>query len=307
MWKPNIMNSLKKNFSGIIFLVVVLGIVFLTLTTILFRTTKKKFSFLTSPYDYLLVVEDKGQINVPIFIDDEESSYMQKDNITDVYIESKKSQINFLVSLKEIENGPKTTFEDNCYYQYNLTIDLPFVSDELMILKEVYLMLKYENDKSISLPIGSICMCKENTNNELNYQSLKGIVKEYKEKNMLMAVLIKLQNNDNFTINNIRALSSKVKINMEDSGVVDIDNLVLLDNYEIVGSDSKKDIDVSKDDYLIIYLKYDEYESLSYMGFIIDYTSSNKTMQKIIYPFKYFSTKSEEVKIEKTIYELDKH
>ena len=250
----------------------------------MFHKPNGKCDIITVKNDYYVINSDAvNYLNIPLYFSMKDPAFLKQDNIERIHLITEDKEDIIPLSIKEINFLKEIKDNDEIYYQYDLKVAIDLVIDSLTIYDDIYLEIEYVNSVSIKLLIGSISIYNYKSNNELQYTNLKGIVKSYNQTKMLQCVAVKLNTNDDIKIIDIRALNNKVNINMEDSVVInniDLSNMKLEDyvetDYNIIGNSThNRSFDISDEDYLLIYLKYDKYIEMTCCGFI---TFSYKTL-----------------------------
>lgn len=257
---------------------------------IIFHKNPTKFVFLTAPNDYYLINTDDFIINVPIFVNEKKCPYLEKDNIKKISVKSGDDY--YKVNIITMEQSLQATHEDKEYYGYDLKLELPYETNELLILKECYLNFLYENEEEINLMIGSICIYNNFIDVSLSYSNLKGYTIDYGNSKILKAVMIKLNNDSPYTIKKVIPISAYIKVDMDKTVYNKDVNLISVDDdYNLIGeSINNCNIYLNGSEYVLLYLKYDEYINSEELGFIIEYEQEENTYLKVIPPFKFFKT-----------------
>ena len=309
------MNFLKKNYKIIVFAVGICVII-VGFCIIMFHKPNGKCDIITVKNDYYVINSDAvNYLNIPLYFSMKDPAFLKQDNIERIHLITEDKEDIIPLSIKEINFLKEIKDNDEIYYQYDLKVAIDLVIDSLTIYDDIYLEIEYVNSVSIKLLIGSISIYNYKSNNELQYTNLKGIVKSYNQTKMLQCVAVKLNTKDDIKIIDIRALNNKVNINMEDSVVInniDLSNMKLEDyvdaDYNIIGNSTyNRSFDISDEDYLLIYLKYDKYIEMTCCGFVITYLKDNVLYEKVINPFMYYKTNSLLEEIVKVTYDANNY
>lgn len=283
------MSFWKKNYKKIIVISVAIIFTILTILIMTFRRPKT-VTFLTASNDYFIVGQDQNNtFNSLIFCSTKKSSYLDMKNISQVMLKDRDTLDQYAIELVSINDSSEATYEDNTYYGYDCQFNIPYVINNLLLIRNAEIVFEYQNGENIGLAIGSMCIYNYQEEGKLHYSSLKGYTKFKSNQNILESVLIKLENSNAYTITKITPISNYVSVELKDSSLIDTIPLADPDLYELVNTD---EIKLNGSDYLLIRLKYQKLVEKALIGFIITYLDDNIEYEKIILPFKFFSTTS---------------
>ena len=278
-------------------------ILFLTISLFLiFNKKKMNYSFISVNYDYFIETNELEdcKVSIPLFVDNKNSPYLEKDNIKNLYLTEELSNDKIQIRLNNIEKRSNLKYENKEYYEYCLNCLIPLSSCELISLENVNLNLEYSNEENLSFMVGNFYLYPKLDNN-LYYSSLRGLVRNIDKKDYLQGVLIKF--NDSFTIKDIKPLSNKVLVDENFTKVYDeVEEIEELRTEKI----EKKvltncDLKVNAN-YLFISL-FNE-QNTPEMGFILKYIKDGKEYETLIYPFRFYYN-DDIYDLKKVNYEVD--
>ncbi len=278
----NIMNFWKKNYKIIIIAVCVIIMIVITIVICNYKRDQTT-TFLTANNDYFIVNKERNnEFNSLIFVSNNENKYLDLNNIDQVLLKDLSSSDQYEINLLNVESVTNATYEEEQYYGYDCLFNIPFLINNLVLIKTAGLEFIYKTGEKINLQIGSMCIYNynDNANANLHYSSLKGNTKLTNNCHVLESVLVKLENSNEYQITKITPISNYVDINLKqvsivnnDQNIQDVDNLILKGN-----------------EYLLINLNYSELIEKSVIGFIISYVEQGVTYEKIVLPFKFFNS-----------------
>ena len=307
------MNLLKKKYKIVIVVTCAILLIIICIILLL-KQNPNKCEFITLSNDYYVVNSNNDNaINIPIYVSELETEFMKKQNIEMMYITTNKDEDIYQVKADYLTFRKEAIYEGNTYYQYDVKIYFLFVTDELLKIDDAYLEIYYPNNIIIKLKIGSIIIYNYSLNDGLGYSNLKGLVNSYQNTTMLTGVLIKLNNVNNYRINNIQCINNYAKIDSKYTKKVEYlsdENTPLHsfidDQFNIIGcNETPLSIDMKKEEYLFIVLNYDSYISSPCIGFIIEYEVDGKIYEKVISPFKFYKESNVKYEINKVTYEAN--
>ena len=304
------MNCMKK--TSKIFLVSIV-IILVLLTIIIFVLTNKnhhKMEILTIPNDYYIV--NNNTIVIPMYSNIKNNPYLSIENIKKTYLfDNNHNDLYQLEIINIITTNELYRFNNLDYYLYELNINIPFSTDEDLLISNSILKINYLQEE-LNLPIGNFYISHEKENDNLSYSSLKGYTTKINNKTILKGVLIKLNTNNNITINKIRCINNQVGIDTgniiltNNPNNININNDILIGNNELF-LDQSINIMLSHNEanYLYVPLKYNEYVELPIVMFKINYEENNQNYELLVKPFQYYSKHIEEKDVIKTIINND--
>lgn len=304
------MNFWKKNYKSIIFC---FSIVVLVASFVLVLCYQKKPTciFIIVENDYYVVnSSEENELNIPLYISNNNKNLVDKDQISTISIVDASSDAVIPLSIEQITYLKEVTYDSITYYEYDLSLNVNLISYEPILINNAYLTILYNSGYNLKMKIGSLCLYNYDVNNAVYYTTLKGIIREYMGKKMLIGVLVKLSCNEKIAIDDIKSLNKNVMVDMSMSEVVtydesaDVVNKFIDENYSVlsdVGEGSV--IEIEKEQYLLLCLKYTNYLEINNLGFIIKYHDGDNYCEKVINPFKYFKNNSSERTINKYYYE----
>lgn len=289
---------MKKIFKIVLFVVGVLCVGTFTFFIVTYERPKK-LSILVSPHEYIIAnTVDSTSFSVPLYLNVDESIYMDKDMIVHSYIKSVDGTQSYYVIINDIKLKEEVLYKDRPYYLYKIDLEFPFSTTDLIKIDQAYLEFNYSNEELLSFNIGSICLYNYKDTSNICYTSLKGITIDKENKKMLMGVLVNIEAESNYIIKNIIPLSVNAKIDFYNTTAINYINEeetpikeYLVDNYQIIGDGGgNKDIYMNSDNHLLIYLKYDTYIECPVIGFIVEYEIDGITNNLVISPFQFYSS-----------------
>ena len=206
------MSLLKKKYKIIIIVIACV----ITLISGLFFVLKKnpiKLEFITLSNEYFVVNSDNNNyINVPIYVDIKDTEFMNADNIETIYLTNRSEDELYPVEIEYITYLDTALHNDKKYYQYDVKLNLMFISNEMIKISDLYLKAIYPNDITVKLKLGSLVLYNYKTDQNLSYSSLKGLVQVWNNKTMLSGVLVKLSSSLDYTITSIKTISNFAEI-----------------------------------------------------------------------------------------------
>lgn len=309
------MNFLKKNYKIIVFLIGII-LIFVGFGIIMFHKPKGKCEILTLKNDYYVVNSDfNNYINIPLYFSIKNNEFINVNEIVSVYLTNELNDEIIPLSILEINYLNEIKEEKNTYYQYDFKLSIDLTVESLSIYDSIYLSIDYKSGSNLKINIGSLILYNYKQNEEMYYTSLKGITFDYENKKILKCVLIKLNVLEEVKIVDIISMNNKIDISMIDSNVIDyvdetttpvekfVDN-----NYSVIGkNDLYNPIVVNNEDYLLLYLKYDNYVEIPCFGFIINYEKNGTLYSKVVNPFKFYKTNNLNDEIVKVIYDTNNY
>lgn len=282
----------------------------------MFHKPKDKCEIVTLKNDYYVVNSDyNNYINIPLCFSIKDSVFINNSEIESIYLTNELNDEIIPVSILEINYLTEIKEENNIYYQYDFKLSIDLTVESLSIYDNIYLGIDYKSGNNLKINIGSLTLYNYKQNDEMYYTSLKGVTFDYENKKILKCVLIKLNVLEEAKIVDIISMNNKIDISMIDSNVIDyvdetttpvekfIDN-----NYSVIGkNDLCNDIIINNEDYLLLYLKYDNYVEIPCFGFIINYEINGILYSKVVNPFKFYKTNNLNDDIVKVIYDANSY
>ena len=307
------MSLLKKKYKIIIIVISCVIVLILGLFLILKKNPIIN-EFVTISNEYFVVnSNDDNYINVPIYVDTKDTKFMDVNNIENVYLTNRTEDELFPVEIEYITYLDVAVYNEKKYYQYDVKLNLMFISNEMIKISDLYLKTIYPNDITIKLKLGSLVLYNYKNDENLSYSNLKGLVKVWNNTTMLTGVLVKLSNRLDYTITSIKTISNYAEVDSIyttktcyiDEEQTPIERYVD-DKFNII-NDNNSDIciDLVEEDYLFICLNYDDYVTSPTIGFIIEYELDGVIYEKVISVFKYFKTSTFDYEINVEVYEAN--
>ena len=307
------MSLLKKKYKIIIIVIAFAIVLILGLFSILKKNPIKN-EFVTISNDYFVVNStNDNYINVPIYVDIKDTEFMDVNNIEHVYLTNRTEDELFPVEIEYITYLDVAIYNEKNYYQYDVKLNLMFISNEMIKISDLYLKTIYPNDITIKLKLGSLVLYNYKNDENLTYSNLKGLVKVWNNTTMLTGVLVKLSNSLDYTITSIKTISNYAEVDSVyttqtcyiDEELTPIERHVD-EKFNII-NDNNSDIciDLVEEDYLFICLNYNEYVTCPTIGFIIGYELDGEVYEKVISVFKYFKTNNINYEINVEVYEAN--
>lgn len=303
------MNYLKRNYKQLILIICII----LTLAASLFillKPSKKSITLLTYDAEYFLIDNDYPSMEVLVYSSVYDTPFLDIDSVQDTYLLDVKTNDSYMLKLDSISFNGKSRYNESVYYGYLISFVVPFLTEDLISISDAYLKIEYINSESISFNIGSVYMIQDNENDELFYTTNKGYTINAYDNILLGCVNIHLKKNnechDDINIVNIDAISTKCYV--DKAKLLSTNDDISLEGYNIIRDSTTPNnsypLELTGDEYLSLYLKYDEIYETSSLGFVIYYEVNNIIKKKIVYPFKYYKTSKPKEVIE-YYYEYD--
>lgn len=312
------MNWLKKGFKKILsywyFLLLIIPLIIVIFISC--KNVDKKLIIGTTNESYILINDDK-QISIPLYINDEYSFYMDKKNISNIYLLNKDETNKYSLSINNIikTNTYVTKEKINLTkYLFNLVFD--YNENEIRI-PDVYILLEYNNGEIHKLKIGSFIYINETNDVLINVHNFKGIVNKIiqNESNYdlsTVGVILNISSLSNVKINDIEVIHGNGRINKDQIVLLDsydYDNSInineLLDNeyrMNYIHSSLKNDILLDTNKILLLPISYNNLEVIDKLGILITYQKGEEIYKQIIYPMPIFNSNGN---IKLNIYEYD--
>lgn len=286
------MNSSKKIFK-IVLLCIGSGLVIGIIITICFYKLPKKYVFLTVPNDYFVVNTNfENSLDILMFSTEEENPYLKQDEIKKVSLLDDDKNDQYSLEIKHLVKLSKVVYEKNNYYSYDLKVMIPYHFENLNIMSKCYLLFEYENDETIKLYIGSICFYNYKEDTDVKYINLKCETENINNQIILKSILIKI--NRSILIKSIEPISSNAFVDMSMTTTVKDSTLLEGIKYNPLEKGKElKDLYYRENDYLAVYLKYNQLIETETVGLVIEYIENNEIKKLIIPPFKFYSTSKE--------------
>lgn len=238
------MNYMKKSINNIIiFSLLTFGLLF-------FVSCKKENKIWVYENDYSFINQN---IEIDIFTNIEDNPYLKKESITSIYLYDKNSGDLFPFNILNIDKYKinRQKFK-NC-----LELGLNLKINDLIKIKEGYIVINYINNYELKIFIGSLSIINVKEDYDLNISSLEGNV----ESERLNSIEIGLLNNrKDIKILEVLLINAK------------LENLVI----------NKKLEDIE-------YLKIDIDSDITNTGIVIKYEINNEERYKVIHNFKYLN------------------
>ena len=312
------MNFVKKLFKEKIdYILLILFILSTTITLFIFyyRNTQK-LVFLTISDNYSVIVNEDNLFSLNIKCSRQDTMYMNKEMVDSTYILDYTTQDTYLIELKDIKYIDRYSYEQDSYYDYNLTFYIPFQSNGEIELKNFYLIINYLNDESLNFKMGSLSILSTNDlSSDILIKNMKGIVNVYDEKQYLVGIIFDIEGLENsIEVINILTISGIVDLNLNKTVVLEshdilattiIDDLLdaPYDPFEKTNK-GKLNMDLDQEQILLIPLSYNEKIQIKTLGFMIEYLKNGEYHYQLVYPFMFFNTNTESI-VEKFEYDYN--
>ncbi|MCF7923544.1 MAG: hypothetical protein K9L64_00375 [Candidatus Izimaplasma sp.] len=303
-----------------IFFIVI--IIYIAISGILLYVNKTKptdeISLLAVKKTYSRLITDEEVIDLPIYITQEKSFLIDKENILDARIGDKYNELE--VNIKEIKNANKMiNYENTQYYLFYFQIDFSEVDISNLELNFINstLYLSYINDELVELDIGKINLLFRTIDNpnHLDFSRMFSITNKEDEYNVIKAIYLELDNRtgENIIINEISFLNNELKANIEQIKSINFmpdynsDFKDLMPQFNTLTTEfiNNKTFNlINKQNLLIPINHLEEWQYINRFPLIIKYTYNDISYEYIIDDFLFFSSINdiENENYEKSIY-----
>ncbi|MBO4623177.1 MAG: hypothetical protein J5691_04740 [Bacilli bacterium] len=291
---------LKKILVGVaicLFIIVMVFIWYFNNQSIKVTTVKESYSMLVSD-------TNKPKLNVNLYVNQKDSYITDINKISSCFITSYQKQDKYQMNVNSIDIINQTSIKKENYYVYNLSLTFKIDINDDVIINEAYLVLNYNNSKSLDIMIGSISIYKGEVNNdlEISLSCMKAITSKTNNQVAIEAVVLRLNSKCNIEVNNIECLDCNLVTRKmmncvydQTNTLADLNNLNSSNSFSFNGSYEI----VIKIDYLYKY-------EINNFPLRISYTVDGINKYMYIDNFTFFINNERSVKIsDLTIYEFE--
>ncbi|MFO7968519.1 MAG: hypothetical protein R6U15_00215 [Candidatus Izemoplasmatales bacterium] len=295
---------MKKAFFIIIIAYIVTTVIILVINN---NDNITEVNILTIKKQYSRIITKDEVIDIPIFLSEEKSFFIEPENILDTRIKADNNEIE--VNIQSIENAyKKTTYQNESYYLFYYKIDFKEFNNSLLEMKftNAFLSLSYNNETDIDLPIGNLNLCFRTIENfnHLDFKRMYSITNYENNYNVVKAIYLELDNltGDNITIENISLLNDNLipdinqikSINFSPKYNVNFNELI--PDYNSIIDDYSKgnDYSLNNNQKLLIPIKHiGDWQYINRFPLIISYSYNDFNYQYIIDDYLFFSSINE--------------
>ena len=291
---------LKKILIGVVICLAIVVIIFIWY----FNNQLIKVTTIKESYSMLTSVNKKPSLSVNLYVNQKDSYITNIDKISSCYIHSYNNDDIYQVVIDDISIINQTSIKKENYYVYNYKLSFKVDLLDDVIIKEAYLVLNYNNSKSLDIMIGSISIYNGEIKNdsEVYLSCMKAITSKANNQIAIEAIVLRLNSKCPVTINSIECLDCNLvtkkmmQCSYDDTNsLTDINNLVSINEVSFDGNIEL----VIKIDYLYKY-------EINNFPLKINYTINEKLESVFIDNFTFFINNERSVKIsDLTIYEFE--
>ena len=291
---------LKKILIGVVICLAIVVIIFIWY----FNNQMVKVTTIKESYSMLASVNKKPALSVNLYVNQKDSYITNIDKISSCYIRSYNNDDIYQVAIDDISIINQTSIKKENYYVYNYQLSFKVDLLDDVIIKEAYLVLNYNNSKSLDIMIGSISIYNGEVKNdsEVSLSCMKAITSKTNNQIAIEAIVLRLNSKCPVTIKSIECLDCNLvtkkmmQCSYDDTNsLTDINNLVSVSE---VSFDGKIEV-VIKIDYLYKY-------EINNFPLKINYIVNEKLESIFIDNFTFFINNERSVKIsDLTIYEFE--
>lgn len=290
---------MKKKFSLILVISIILLIITAFVILICTRTNNLKVISINKHYSILYVNEP--EIEISLYSNHQNSKYLKTDKVEAAQLYNENDLFN--VRITEIrDTGNSITYQNTPFYEHKLLIKLDVTSDQLINMNNTNLRIEFNTNEKIEVKVGNISFFKQTNENNINIQKVQGIVNDFGIYQSLSAVKLRISSSNDCKITNIFLVSPSLTINYS--------KLLFADEIECEHNTPAKDIfgndfdnfinnkgsfteinlfkNIEKD--VIIPLHYSEKELVDSIGIIIEYLINGVSYRQTINPYRLFNT-----------------
>lgn len=306
MYQPSITNFMKNKCKYFLkywsWLLLIIPIV--VISTIACSSQEQKVTLITIKKPYILMTQEKtALLKIPVYLNDDYQMYVNEKNINGITIKDQLSLEEYTVGLKEVtKTATQLDYHDQELSQYMFMIEFPYLTAEVINMRQAYLKLSYLNGETHELAIGSIVGQQITSNDYLNIVSQKGIINEGPQGLTTYGILLRIANRQTtpYTITHFNLLNSIANPNYDEIIVkdhLDYDNkteiaMILGHPYEMIGKSKKQNtnivIEPGKELSVFIPLLYEEVGIVDQTGIIITYMQEDTIYQQTVNAFPLF-------------------
>ena len=263
-----------------------------------------KVTTVKESYSMLINANEKPTLNINLYVNQKDSYITNIDKIASCYIHSYDNDDIYQVGIDDISIINQTSIKKENYYVYNYKLSFKVGIDDDIIIKEAYLVLNYNNSKSLDIMIGSITLSYGEIKDEaeVTLSCMKAITSKTNNQIAIEAIVLRLNSRCEVTLKNIECLDCNLVTKKMMSCVYDNTNS-LSDLKDLVSID-----EVNFDGIIELVIKIDylyKYEINNFplkINLIIDGNEKNIFIDN----FTFFINNERSVKIsDLTIYEFE--
>ncbi len=267
----NIMTIMKKtSVKYLILSTLIIGT--LTLIIILNYKHSRITQVLNYPKNYSLC--NTSNFITYVYSDNQELSFLDLNNIDSSTIVDEEENY-YQVKIKNIVLGDKYLIENHGYYQYELTINLPFKTDMIQHLNNAYLIINNKKGEEIRFNIGNISIVNSDSFSIVELKTLSGIAKIINNYSTLDKIKMELYN---FQTKDV--ILRKVEL-VSNVAYTNIDEVIIKNNQVLE---------------LVIPIIYNHDTFLNEVGIILTWEYQGTLFEQLISSYTLFNTNSHSIK-----------
>ena len=279
-----------------------------------FNNQSIKVTVVKESYSRLSTSSKATSLDIKLLVNQKNSYITNKDKVASCYIRSYKNDEVYKMNLIDIYLVNQTSINKDNYYIYN--INLRFMADisEDIILKEAYLVLNYNNSKSLDIMIGSVYISKgELETKEVSLACMKAITSKIDNIITIDAIVFRFNAIKALTIKKITCLDAN--LTTQNASECSYDNTndlndlfnIFNTNYNYMDTRTKPfSIDINDTGEIVITLGYLYHYEINNFPIRIEYEVDGILKELYIDNFNFFTNNNRMVKYsDLTIYEFE--
>lgn len=172
-------------------------------------------SIIALPSSYAFVFDEEQKFTLDFYISDQEGMILQPEAIVNASIIDEAGTIEFQVTInKLIIERDYLTIEQTKYYPAQLVIQLPFASDEMILIDEAILSLTIGDGTKLALPLGSIAFYHQQSRHAFIVNQLTGLISSKTQSSGLAGVVMQLTSleDEEVKITNIELINASCQV-----------------------------------------------------------------------------------------------
>ena len=279
-----------------------------------FNNQSIKLTVLKEAYNLLFKEDEDNKIIVNLYVNQKDSYMTDYEKISSCYLRSYDND-SYQMKIRNLELVNQVSISNDNYYVYALSISFKVITSEDIIIPDCYLVLNYNNSKSLDICIGSLSLYHGGSliSDVISLSCMKGITKKIDNVLTLEGIVLKLNSKKEVVIKDITCLdynlfSQDYKLCIYDDIKTynDIDSLFKT-SYDYKKKNMKKvSFSINGKEELVIKLGYLNHYEIPSFGLRIDYECDGIIDSLYIDIFTFFVNNERIVKLsDLTIYEYE--